>query len=101
MMVLLKLARLHWVRKYSYNKIYSAKPDDLIISNINAVNKAICILPEGMSELLISPAFMVLRLKKQYIGLVDPVYIWSLLRQPAVVAEWLSSRLLKNAHLSV
>ena len=77
-------------KEVSYSKIFRARPGDIVISNINAVNKAICVIPDGMSDLLISQAFTVLRLKPSMKGRVDPMYIWSVLRTPAIVAEWLS-----------
>ncbi|HUU38990.1 MAG TPA: N-6 DNA methylase [Candidatus Desulfaltia sp.] len=77
-------------KEVSYKKVFRAKKGDIIISNINAVNKAICVMPNDMSDLLISPAFTVLRLKPSLRDRVDQMYIWSVLRTPAVVAEWLS-----------
>ncbi len=77
-------------KEVSYSKIFKAMPEDIVISNINAVNKAICIMPEGMRDLLISQAFTVLRLKPSMKRKADAMYIWSVLRTSAVVAEWLS-----------
>jgi type I restriction enzyme M protein len=77
-------------KEVSYSKVFKARPGDIVISNINAVNRAICVMPEGMGDVLISQAFTVLRLKPSMRGRADPMYIWSVLRTPAVVAEWLS-----------
>lgn len=77
-------------KEVSYSKIFKARLDDIVISNINAVNKAICVMPDSMSALLISQAFTVLRLKPSMRGRTDLFYIWSVLRTPAIVAEWLS-----------
>lgn len=77
-------------KEVSYSKVFSANEYDIVISNINAVNKATCIMPPGMSNLLISPAFTILRLKPTMEGKVDPMYVWTILRTPAIIAEWLS-----------
>lgn len=77
-------------KEVSYSKVFVAKENDIIISNINAVNKAICVLPSGMSDVLISPAFSILRIKPEKADCVDSMYVWSVLRTPAIVAEWLS-----------
>ncbi len=77
-------------KEVSYSKVFTAKANDIIISNINAVNKAICVMPDGLDSYLISPAFTILRIKPSFINIIDPLYIWSVLRTPAIVAEWLS-----------
>jgi hypothetical protein len=64
------------------------RPGDIVVSNINAVNKAICVIPEGMDDLLVSNEFTVLRLKTD--ANADPLYLWSVLRSSAVIAEWMS-----------
>ena len=70
--------------------MYKAESNDIIISNINAVNKAIAIMPTDLVDCLISPAFTILRIKPHLQNKIDPMYIWSVLRSPAVTAEWLS-----------
>ncbi len=77
-------------KEVSYTSVFSAQKNDIVISNINAINKAVCVMPEGMEDLLISQAFTVLRLKATKIDTIDPMYICSILRTSAVVAEWLS-----------
>ena len=47
-------------------------------------------MPKELSGALISPAFTILRLKPELKGKIDPMYVWSTLRTPAIVAEWLS-----------
>ena len=75
-------------KEISYSWIGRAKAGDIVVSNINAVNRAICVLPPGMEDLLVSNEFTILRLKE---GIdADPQYIWSVLRSSAVVAEWIS-----------
>jgi len=58
------------------------------VSNISAVYRAICVIPEGMDDLLLSSEFTVLRLKPGVKA--DPQYLWSVLRSAAVIAEWMS-----------
>jgi len=77
-------------KEVSYKKVFSAEANDIIISNINAVNKAICVMPNDLVDHLISPAFTILRIKPSMKNHVDPMYLWSILRSPAIVAEWLS-----------
>jgi type I restriction enzyme M protein len=73
----------------SYDWIGRAESEDIVVSNINAVNGATCVLPEKAKGHLITSEYTVLRVKKQTD--VDPMYLWSVLRSPAVIAEWLSS----------
>lgn len=76
-------------RKITYTTMYTAKEKDLVVSGIGAVYGAICILPEGMDNLLISNEYSVLRLKP---GIqLDPMYLWAVMRSSAVIAEWLSA----------
>jgi type I restriction enzyme M protein len=70
-----------------YSEVATAKSGDIIVSHINAVNRAICVLPEWGSDLLISKEYTILRPRKNN---VDPHYLWAILRSAAVVAEWLS-----------
>jgi len=76
-------------REITYSKIATAMANDIVISGMGAVYKAICVVPEGMEDLLISHEFTILRRKPGVKA--DPMYIWSVLRTSAVVAEWLSS----------
>lgn len=71
-----------------YTDLSNAKAGDIVVSNISAVYKAICVLPEWAEGLLISREFTVLRPKPE--SKVDTAYLWSVLRSAAVVAEWLS-----------
>ena len=77
-------------KEVSYSKIYKAEANDIIISNINAVNKAIAIMPPDLVDCLISPAFTILRIKTSMQKSIDTMYVWSVLRSPAITAEWLS-----------
>ena len=74
-------------REVGYSEVSTAKAGDIIVSHINAVNRAICVLPDWAEDLLISKEYTILRPKKNK---VDPNYLWAVLRSAAVVAEWLS-----------
>ena len=75
-------------REVSYSKIGRARAGDIVVSNISAVYKAICVVPKDLDHLLVSNEFTVMRLKPTVDA--DPLYIWSVLRSTAVIAEWLS-----------
>jgi type I restriction enzyme M protein len=75
----------------SYPWVGSAKKGDIVVSSINAVNGATCVLPEKAEAYLVSSEFTVLRIKPARAAAVDPMYLWSVLRSPAIIAEWLSS----------
>jgi type I restriction enzyme M protein len=74
-------------KEVGYQEVMTAQEGDIVISNINAVNRAICVLPREAESFLISSEFTVLRSKQQNL---DPAYLWAVLRSAAVVAEWLS-----------
>jgi type I restriction enzyme M protein len=74
-------------KEVSYTHIGRAKAGDIVVSNISAVYRAICVMPAD-SDLLVSNEFTVLRLKKS--AKADPLYLWSVLRSSAVIAEWMS-----------
>jgi type I restriction enzyme M protein len=76
-------------REVSYSRIGRAQAGDIVVSNISAVYRAICVVPPGMEDLLVSNEFTVLRLKPGVDA--DPVYLWAVLRSSAVIAEWMSS----------
>ena len=76
-------------KEVTYERVCTALVGDIVVSNINAVNRAVCVLSEGCEDLLISPEFTILRLKRD--APADPFYLWSILRTDGVVAEWLSS----------
>jgi type I restriction enzyme M protein len=75
-------------REISYAHVGQTQVGDIVVSNISAVYKAICVIPPGKDDLLVSSEFTVLRPKP---GLrVDPEYLWSVLRSSAVIAQWIS-----------
>jgi hypothetical protein len=51
-------------KEVAYPNISEAKADDTVVSNIRAVDKAICVVPAALAGHLISPEFTILRLKK-------------------------------------
>ncbi len=75
-------------REVGYAQIATARAGDIVVSNISAVYRAICVLPPEGEAWLISKEFTILRPKKQ--AKVDTTYLWAVLRSAAVVAEWLS-----------
>lgn len=75
-------------REISYKQVGRTAVGDIVVSNISAVYRAICVVPEGMEDLLVSSEFTVLRLKDE--ADADPLYLWSVLRSAAVIAEWMS-----------
>lgn len=75
-------------REVTYKHVMAARADDIVVSNINAVNKAICVVPPDLEGLLISNEYTILRLRED--ADADPLYLWSVLRSAAVVAEFLS-----------
>jgi type I restriction enzyme M protein len=76
-------------REVSYAKVGRTKPGDIVVSNINAVHRATCVIPDDLGDLLTSNEFTVLRLKQGVKA--DPVYLWSILRSTAIIAEWMSN----------
>jgi len=75
-------------REVNYAQVATAKAGDIVVSNISAVYRAICVLPPEGEGWLISKEFTVLRCKEG--AQVDATYLWAVLRSAAVVAEWLS-----------
>lgn len=75
-----------------------AREGDIVVSNINAVNGATCVLPAKAESYLLTSEFTVLRIKPEKRKDVDEMYLWSVLRSPAVIAEWLSSSTGQGRH---
>lgn len=75
-------------KEVSYSRIQTARVGDIVVSNISAVYRAICVIPKGMDDLLVSNEFTVLRLKSGVDA--DALYLWSVLRSSAVIAQWIS-----------
>ncbi|MFO0843918.1 MAG: N-6 DNA methylase [Gemmataceae bacterium] len=76
-------------REVTYPKVTEAKADDIVVSHIRAVDRAVCVVPKELAGLLISPEYTVLRLKEGCQA--DPMYLWNVLRSAAVVAELLTT----------
>jgi restriction endonuclease S subunit len=49
------------------------------------------VLSKKAEAYLVTSEFTVLRIKPEKVSEVDPYYLWSILRSPAIIAEWLSS----------
>ncbi|MDP8208707.1 MAG: N-6 DNA methylase [Candidatus Electryonea clarkiae] len=77
-------------KEISYKKVFMATKNDIIISNINAVNRATGVMSEDLCKCLVSPAFTIIRIKQHLREEIDALYLWSILRSSAVTAEWLS-----------
>ena len=75
-------------REVGYKHIATARAGDIVVSNISAVYRAICVMPPEADQWLISKEFTVLRPKEG--AKVDTHYLWAVLRSAAVIAEWLS-----------
>jgi len=75
-------------KEINYGEMATALAGDIVVSNISAVYRAICVLPNTAEHLLISKEFTILRPKHN--SKVDAAYLWAVLRSAAVVAEWLS-----------
>jgi type I restriction enzyme M protein len=71
------------------SRVARGQAGDIVVSHINAVHRAIGVLPPEGEGWLISKEFTILR-PKQGVK-VDTYYLWTVLRSAAVVAEWLSS----------
>jgi type I restriction enzyme M protein len=57
-------------REVSYATISHATAGDIVVSHINAVNGAICVMPDGMADVLVSNEFTVIR--RPPLPVVDP-----------------------------
>lgn len=75
-------------KEVSYKNVSTALAGDIIISNISAVYRAICVLPKWAEDMLISSEFTILRIKEE--KKLDSAYLRAVLRSSAVIAEWLS-----------
>ena len=76
-------------REVTYSTVGTASSGDLVVSNMNAVHRAIGVMQDEMEELLISSEYTILRVRPDVD--VDQMYLWSVLRSAAIVAEWLSN----------
>jgi type I restriction enzyme M protein len=62
----------------TYSNLYKVHTGDLVISNINAVNGAIAVVPEPFDGTFVTTEFTVCRAKEN----VDPRLVWAMLRSP-------------------
>jgi type I restriction enzyme M protein len=76
-------------KEISYDWVGRAQDEDIVVSHINAVHGATCVLPPKAVSFLITSEFTALRVRD--LDVLDPMYLWSILRSPAVIAEWLSA----------
>lgn len=71
----------------TYRKAQRAHIGDLVVSNINMVHGAICVMSEEFVPTLIASEFTVMRVKDKRF---DPWFLWGFLRSPEVRARLLS-----------
>lgn len=69
-----------------YETLYVVRTGDIVVSNINAVHGALCVVPESMDGSVVSPEFTVLVPK---VG-VSPHALCAILRSPEIRAEILT-----------
>lgn len=74
-------------KELSYNQMSRVKPNDIVISNINAVRGAIGIIPNHLNHVVASPEFTILRVRDERF---NPFYLWNFLRSPEVRARLIS-----------
>ena len=74
-------------KEITYSQLYRVEANDLVISNINAVQGATGIILPGMAHVVVSPEFTILRVKDRRF---NPFYLWNYLRSPEVRARLLS-----------
>jgi type I restriction enzyme M protein len=77
-----------WGSDINTNRVRRAEPGDIIISHINAVHGAICVLPEHLEDVVISTEYTILQVKDS--ADIDPYYLRALLRSPEYRAMLLS-----------
>jgi len=71
------------------NMVRRAEPGNVIISHINAVHGAICVLPDHLENVVISTEYSILSVKDSVE--LDPYYLRTLLRSPEFRAMLLST----------
>jgi type I restriction enzyme M protein len=69
-----------------YPQLYYARKGDLVVSHINAVNGAICVVPDKYDGAVVSPEYTVLTPKEG----INPYALWAILRSPELRAEFLA-----------
>lgn len=72
----------------NYSIVRRAQAEDVVVSHINAVNGAICVLPPELDDVVISKEYSILRVKDDKD--IDPLFIRILLRSPEYRAMLLS-----------
>jgi len=69
----------------TYAVLYRVHTSDLVISHINAIHGAICIVPEACDGMVVTTEYTVCRAKKG----IDPRTVWLLLRSPEIRSDLL------------
>lgn len=66
--------------------LYVVRTGDLVVSHINAVNGAICVIPDELDGAVVSSEYTVLTPKEG----VSPYALWAILRSPEIRADFLT-----------
>jgi type I restriction enzyme M protein len=69
----------------TYPVLYRVSKDDLVLSHINAIHGAICIVPEACEGMVVTSEYTVCRAKSG----IDPRLVWLLLRSPEIRSDLL------------
>jgi type I restriction enzyme M protein len=69
----------------TYSTLYQVHEGDIVISNINAVNGAIAVVPQSLDGTYVSTEYTVCTAK----GDVDPRLVWAMLRSPEARSDFL------------
>lgn len=71
-----------------YSEVKRGQPGDVVMSHINAVHGALCVLSESLSDVVISKEYSILRVTEE--EKFDPLYLKLILRSPEFRAMLLS-----------
>ena len=65
--------------------LFVVRPNQIVVSHINAVNGSICVVPDHLDGLVVTNEFTALEAAPKY----DPRVIWAILRSPEIRSEFL------------
>lgn len=71
----------------TYTSVQRPAENDLVVSNIELVHGAVCVLPEDLERTIVSSEYTVLRVRDKRF---NPWFLWGYLRSPEVRARVLS-----------
>lgn len=70
-----------------YRTLYRVRENDIVISHINAVHGAVCVVPADLGGTVVTSEYTVCRAREGY----DPYLLWEMLRTPEARADLLLS----------